>query len=209
MSDYEKDLVKKFVKLYNNVKTKEEFIGWWEDFNKYEKKIDDKYLIVDPSRLYGILRYNIIDDKAGDEWRKYQLISTGFKPDINSRFHYKGCFVSAHFLKEALRFFDDNEIEIRVLENNIKVLAIKINEEYCMVLAHIRNDEFILQDNGVWFIDLVYELDLDDFIESGRTFVKWKDNKAELVVNDKVSKVLYDTNYLLEEVEDTGDFLMI
>jgi len=214
MIDY---LVKRFLNAFVPKNYHKEYLKYWEDVGDINKS---KCLIAGPSHIIGLLKTANCEDILNHPWKLYNIkkrLKTK-KGEINTMY-FDGHFYPVPFIEDIMnKFFKDEDgVEIRLIGDPEKmvVLCFKIDNDYSLGLAPRIDTEYIIENDGVWFIESEYYLDKNDELqekEIGRTFSKWIKGMAMQDVRwlgRKWHKVVYDKSIILEEVEDEGDFLLI
>jgi len=210
-------LIKRFLNAFVPKKFHQDYLKYWED----EGDVDHgKCLIAGPSHIIGLLKTANLDDVINQPWKQYSIKSK-LKPkkgEINTM-HFDSHFYPVAFIEEIMnKFFKDEDgIEIKLVGDPEKMVVIcfKVDNEYCLGLAPRMDTEYLVENDGVWFVESEYVIDKNDEVqekEIGRTFSKWKKGIATQDVTwlgRKWHKVVYDKSNILEEIEEESDFLLI
>jgi len=211
------DIIKRFLNAFIGKQLHKEYLKYWNE----EGDLDEgKCLIAGPSHIIGLLKTANCDDILNNPWKQYTIMKRlkTKQGEINTMY-IDGHFYPVVFIEDIMnKFFKDEfSVDIKLIGDPEKmvVLCFKVDNEFSIGLAPRMDTEYLVEGDGVWFIESEYFVDKNGEMqekETGRTFSKWKDGMAVQDVvwlGRKWHKVVYDKSSILEEVEEEGDFLAI
>ena len=211
------DIIKRFLNAFIGKQLHKEYLKYWNE----EGDLDEgKCLVAGPSHIIGLLKTANCDDILNHPWIQYSIKKRlkSKQGEINTM-HVDGHFYPVVFIEDIMnKFFkDEDSVDVKLLGDPEKmvVLCFKVDNEFSLGLAPRMDTEYLVEDDGVWFIESEYFVDKNNEIqekEIGRTFSKWKDGMAVQDVvwlGRKWHKVVYDKSSILEEVEEESDFDLI
>lgn len=95
------------------------------------------------------------------------------------------------------------------IKGSFALLMFKIDDEFSLGVAN-RTEDITIEGNKVTYIEEV--LEGDKFVQGKKYEAEWIDGKAKWEIDyysgsEKIA--LFDKNYLIEEVKEEGDSLLI
>lgn len=206
-------LVQNFIKVF----CYPTYLDWFKD----EVKQNEAILISSPSNICGVVYTDKVVGKCTEDsgWNNY--FYNGFKPSKKNMNYvlFNGIFYSCDFILNAFNKFFKNEtsFDIRIAslpDDDYYLFMIKINSEFSLGIANLKNISIKEVDGKVAFLDTKWEWEGEDEkeVEIGRHYVDWDNGKASYTQvwrGRDWTRVVYNQDYLFSKQEEIGDSLLI
>lgn len=190
---------------------KEEILERFDKIFFSAEKKQEEFLVSDVSNIIAVVHNKEL--KKTVPFKKYSF-NKNFKYKKSKTINYfifSDFFYNISYILKILKFFENEDflyISESFLNEKTKFLNFKIDKEFSIIIGNVYTGLFKVENNGVWFIELEYDDDLNE-IETGRTFVKWENKIATLKYEDRWERVLYKGSFIFTEIKETGDIFLL